>query len=365
MAPSAPHPAPPTHCLATRSRLVLGGIILTLGLGSAALASPASAGTGIVKGPDRVSRGQQPAPLSPPQGYGAGAAFCNQSNHGGVSTSGVAFDNVYPCANPNISDVFGYQCVEYSVRFEWAVYGEPIGSLSSAAGRNVVSILHSQDGVSIQGEGPGNLPRPGSVISMWGNSNQDWVGHTGVVAAVNAPGGNGTITVYDENGALSGSKSTGVATIYVNNWDLSVHWNPPYHYTQFNWTTQTQPNNAGPVVLGSKRFTGPNGKGFGTAHPSLINNGGDASGVVENINWTHWGSKESLATGRTYIFKPHGGYYNRSVRARLKASARGHCGNSHRRAYRKLYVRVPKKPGGKLGPWRSWSGSKTICKSPY
>ena len=117
---------------------------------------------------------------------------------------------------------------------------------------------------------------------------------------------------------------------------------------------------SGSVVLGSKKFA-PNGKGFGREHPRLIYNGGDASGEVRHIRWHRWGSRKSLATGRTYIFKPHGGYYRHSVRARLKATGRGHCSGSHRRAYRKLYVRVPKKPGGKLGPWRNWSFTKTIC----
>jgi hypothetical protein len=121
-------------------------------------------------------------------------------------------------------------------------------------------------------------------------------------------------------------------------------------------------DSSGSVVLGSKKFA-PNGKGFGTLHPRLIYNGGDASGEVNHIHWKHWGSKTSLATGRTYIFKPHGGYYSHSVRARLKATGRGRCSGSHKRAYRKLYVRVPKKPGGKLGSWRNWSFTKTICHS--
>ena len=53
---------------------------------------------------------------------GSGSAFC--SPYGGVSQSGVSYDNVYPCAEDNIDDTYGYQCVELSSRFEAAVYGE-------------------------------------------------------------------------------------------------------------------------------------------------------------------------------------------------------------------------------------------------
>ena len=56
---------------------------------------------------------------------GFGSSFCSAGNGEGLSSSGVQLDNVYPCANPNIKDSYGYQCVEYSVRFESVVYGLP------------------------------------------------------------------------------------------------------------------------------------------------------------------------------------------------------------------------------------------------
>ena len=89
---------------------------------------------------------------------------------------------------------------------------------------------------------------------MWG-AGQDPAGHTGVVAGVNAPHGFGTITLYDENGILSGGKSTGVSTIYVNNWQMSVPWNPPYAYNQFNWTVQGSPPAVAtpPIVIVANR----------------------------------------------------------------------------------------------------------------
>jgi hypothetical protein len=83
-------------------------------------------------------------------------------------------------------------------------------------------------------------------------------------------------------------------------------------------------------VLGAKAFAAPYGKGFGTAEPSEIFNGG---------------------------------YYRRPARIELRAADLGKCGKQA--AYTKLEFRAPKKPGGKLGKWMSWSGTKTICKSPF
>lgn len=45
----------------------------------------------------------------------------------------------------------------------------------------------------------------------------------------------------------------------------------------------------------------------------------------------------------------------------LKAADLGRC--EGRRAYLKLCVCEPRRPGGPLGPWLSWSGSKTLCES--
>ena len=115
-------------------------------------------------------------------------------------------------------------------------------------------------------------------------------------------------------------------------------------------------------VLGSKRFTGPNGRGFGKAQPRRIYNGGDPSGLVQGIHWHHWGAEVSRGRGRTYILRPDGGYYRHLVRTKLRAHSLGHCRGSHRPAYRKLSFRVPTEPHGPLGPWQPWSRSRTICR---
>src|SRR5689334_18307689 len=61
------------------------------------------------------------------------------------------------------------------------------------------------------------------------------------------------------------------------------------------------------VVLGSHHFA-PSGAGFGRVEPKRIYNGGDASGLIKRIHWRHWGHRVARGHGRTYIFKPQGGY---------------------------------------------------------
>jgi hypothetical protein len=117
------------------------------------------------------------------------------------------------------------------------------------------------------------------------------------------------------------------------------------------------------IVLGAKAFA-PMGAGFGTTRPTEIFNGGDPSGLVQDITWRHWGSSSATATGRTSIFKPHGGYYPRLVTAELKASKLGHCTAHGPLAYTRLEAREPSRPGGPLGKWFLWSGQKSICVAP-
>jgi hypothetical protein len=116
-------------------------------------------------------------------------------------------------------------------------------------------------------------------------------------------------------------------------------------------------------VLGGKAYA-PHGSGFGTARPREIFNGGDPSGLVTSIRWRSWGGKSAFGSGRGSIFRPEGGYYPQQVTIKLWAHGLGHCPGSTRRAYRRLSFRSPDRPGGPLGPWRSWSGSRTICSFP-
>lgn len=128
------------------------------------------------------------------------------------------------------------------------------------------------------------------------------------------------------------------------------------------WRRTTYRLLAGSVVLGGKVYGAPTGQGWGTPHPHFIYNGGDASGSITNVHWSSWGGAVAHGRGRNPIFKPHGGYYRRPAVALLKAIDTGRC--EGRDAYLRLLIREPRRPGGPLGPWRSWSGPQTICE-PY
>jgi hypothetical protein len=114
------------------------------------------------------------------------------------------------------------------------------------------------------------------------------------------------------------------------------------------------------VVLGSKSFVS-GGEGWGTPHPSRIYNGGDPSGLVSDIHWTDWGQSVAPGTGMHSIFKPGGGYYPQPVMAHLRASDIGTCSPGGPRAYLKLTVQDPTRPGGPLGPPYAWSEARTLC----
>lgn len=115
----------------------------------------------------------------------------------------------------------------------------------------------------------------------------------------------------------------------------------------------------GQIVLGGVVYGAPNGEGWGSERPEKIFNGGDPSGLITQVHWSSWGGPLARGNGRNSIFKPRGGYYPHQVKIELKAKRIGSC--EGRSAYLKLFIREPARPGGPLGPWRSWSGPKTIC----
>lgn len=118
-------------------------------------------------------------------------------------------------------------------------------------------------------------------------------------------------------------------------------------------------------VLGSKKFDSmPDAVGYGTAHPKRIFNGGDPSGDAYHLSWTHWGGATSIGHGKTYVFKPNGGYYKHPGRIELKASGLGHCTAGGPLAYRRLHAREAR-PGGHFGHWFRWSGAKNICQNHF
>jgi hypothetical protein len=116
------------------------------------------------------------------------------------------------------------------------------------------------------------------------------------------------------------------------------------------------------IVLGGVVYGAPTGAGWGAVRPHRLYNGGDLSGLIRDIQWSNWGGPEARGKGRHSIFRPGGGYYRQSVTILLRAKQVGTC--EGRTAYLRLLVREPRRPGGALGPWRSWAGPQTICE-PY
>ena len=112
-------------------------------------------------------------------------------------------------------------------------------------------------------------------------------------------------------------------------------------------------------VLGKKGLM-PYGKGWGTAHPRTIFNGGAPSGSVSNIRWRHWGAATATGSGRAPQYRPSGGYYAKRVRVQLRATRLGRCPGGHRRAYTRLIVREQTRPGGPFGDWFAWT--LDLCK---
>jgi hypothetical protein len=108
--------------------------------------------------------------------------------------------------------------------------------------------------------------------------------------------------------------------------------------------------------------------GWGDVRPSYFSNAGDPSGTVGRIRWKNWGSPIASGRGAYELATPHGGYFKRLVVIYLRVSDIGPCSATAPHAYRLLRYRVPAKPGGRLRPWRNWSGwsqGGDICGFPH
>jgi hypothetical protein len=115
-------------------------------------------------------------------------------------------------------------------------------------------------------------------------------------------------------------------------------------------------------VIGIHKSFGVSSAGWGHARPKVLFNGGDPSGDITSIHWTSWGGHTAHGRGKNAIFKPSGGYYNKHVTIRLRATDLGTCQSSGKRAYRHLYVSELARPGGAFGPWRIWTSyHRNLC----
>jgi len=148
-----------------------------------------------------------------------GDAWPAANNQGEISYNGVEFDS------------YGFQCVELAARYLYYMTGQRPPLVPDAS--YFAYYVGADDGYDVYPAGMyGGTSTfqtsltPGQIISMWSSS--DSVGHVAVVTAVDVAGGNGTITVMDEDASASGTD-----TITVTNGAMSYG----SAYQDFQWTT--------------------------------------------------------------------------------------------------------------------------------
>ena len=171
----------------------------------------------------------------------AGPSFCASY---GVPYMGTSYDGVAACGNAypdnnqgKISyhgvefDSVGFQCAELTARYFYYLTGQKPPLVPDAS--EFAYALNSSYGYNVYPAGSNGVTStfhsslaPGQIVSM--SSSSDQVGHVAVVTAVNVTGGNGTITVMDENGSGSGTD-----TITVSGGQMSYQG----LYNDFQWTT--------------------------------------------------------------------------------------------------------------------------------
>jgi hypothetical protein len=139
----------------------------------------------------------------------------------------VRFDNVYPCGPrpgksfPSWGDAFqdggGFQCTELANRFLFDAWGLAPVFGASLDGATYAQTVHAQDpSVPLVANGTADQPYlPGDIVSFTGNSSEP-DGHVAVViASTEDSGGNGSVTIMEENAAAAGEE-----TLNVSSWAL-------------------------------------------------------------------------------------------------------------------------------------------------
>jgi hypothetical protein len=165
-------------------------------------------------------------------------------------------------------DSVGFQCVELSARYMWALYGEYVDNVP--VGEDFVAYAHAQYGISVGYAGTNSVPAVGDVVSISGGRTSYGVGHTAIVAAVHVnPQGNGSIRLLQQN-----ASAHGWGTIRVSGWTESyggtstVSWlelshvrrpihlgpNVMYHVLTIGKRTDVTGINRGGVVSGVRTF---------------------------------------------------------------------------------------------------------------
>jgi hypothetical protein len=187
-----------------------------------------------------------------PSNQSAWSAFCSGAGYGasytgvqalGVPACGPTDENVGVEIGANGATCSasactggptpGFQCVEFAERYLYVTYG--YAAIDSTNGDQVVANYASAHSLNIVGNGTGQLPQVGAVMSFADNSsfNSPDGGHVAVVTAVNST----SVTVVGENQNGSGPLTDGSETMtvtdndYINSFisgESSIEWfNPP------------------------------------------------------------------------------------------------------------------------------------------
>jgi CHAP domain len=197
------------------------------------------------------------AASSIPSGYGKGPGFCKNVVSSGydLGNGSTSYDDIYPCGPepgksfPSYGDGFqpsgGFQCTELANRFLFNAWGlQPVFG-SSLDGKTYAQTVHTDyPSVQLIANGTAGQPYlPGDIVSFTGNSNEP-DGHVAVViASTENPSGNGTVTIMEQNAALSGQES-----LKVSGWKLlpaAGSYVTPY---DFDALASSIPLSASPVI---------------------------------------------------------------------------------------------------------------------
>ncbi len=190
--------------------------------------------------------------------------------------------------NPVGAGEYEWECVELSMRYMFLAYGIIPYYVPAPNGTNVVDYYQKNNTNSIlapvQNTNPSQtdtVPQPGDIISYYTN-------HTAVVTATNVIGGNGTITVMEQN-----ASSTGKATINVGSnaglppWVLDVNVK--------NWLSHTV--DVSPQLAPSGSGVNISGRGFGANEQVVIELGATFLGTVTTDGTGSFSTTVIIPTG--------------------------------------------------------------------
>lgn len=232
--------------------------------------------------------GRMAPPADLVQGEGAGGGWCTQN---GGYVLGAHFDGIYACGpaygTSSPFDSIGFQCVELSARFLWAVYGRYATNVPD--GKDFVAVSHQELGIPVGYPGLASLPAVGDIVSLRGAAGTLPYGHTAVVTSVRVNGqGNGSIQLMEENG-----QSRGWNQISVQSWSES--YSSPgsyYYYNHVTWLKLVLGSRV-PIALPSKYAVTPLGP-YTVA--SGINDKGQVTGDLART------SSQASPSSRPFLF---------------------------------------------------------------